>query len=73
VAHPALMDKSNIYLPQDIKLGLKKISVKVMDKGIEGFAYLRQKFPKISEAKMKEVISIGPQTNKLKSMTSVQN
>jgi len=36
-----------------------------MDKEIEGFPYLRQKFPKISEAKMKEGIFIGPQINKL--------
>jgi len=36
-----------------------------MAKKIEAFAYLRQKFPKISEAKMKEGIFIGPQINKL--------
>jgi hypothetical protein len=31
-----------------------------VDKEIEGFAYLRKKFSKISEAKMKEGIFIGP-------------
>jgi hypothetical protein len=65
VAHPALMDNSNTYLPHHIKLGLIKISVKAMDKEIEGFAYLRQKFPKIREAKMKEGLFIGPHINKL--------
>jgi hypothetical protein len=31
-----------------------------MDKESEGFAYLRQKFPEISEAQMKEEIFFGP-------------
>ena len=53
------MDKSKIYLPPlHIKLGLIKIFVKVMDKESEGFAYLKQKFPKISEAKVKEGIFV---------------
>jgi hypothetical protein len=38
VAHPALGDKSKIYLsPPHIKLGLIKISVKAMDEESEGF------------------------------------
>ena len=45
-----------------IELSLMKVFVKLMDKESEGFAYWRQKFPKISEAKIKEGISIGPQT-----------
>jgi len=32
-----------------------------MDKESEGFDYLRQKFPKICEAKVKEGILVGPQ------------
>jgi len=36
-----------------------------VDKEIEGFAYLRQKFSKISEAEMKEGIFIGPQIKQL--------
>jgi hypothetical protein len=36
-----------------------------LDKEIEGFACLRQKFSKISEAKMKEGIFIGPQIKQL--------
>ena len=34
-----------------------------MNKENEGFGYSRQKFPKISEAKMKDRIFIGPQIN----------
>jgi hypothetical protein len=42
VAHPALVDKSRIYLPPlNIKLRLIKIFLKAMDKKSEGFAYLR--------------------------------
>ena len=36
-----------------------------MDKESEGFAYLRQKFPKVSEARMKEGIFFGPQITQL--------
>jgi hypothetical protein len=59
------MDKSNICLPQYIKLGLIKILVKVMNKEIKEFAYLKQKFHKTSKVKMKEGIFVGPQINKL--------
>jgi hypothetical protein len=57
VAHTALVDESKIYVPPlYITLGLIKIFVKAMDEDSEGFAYLRQKFPKIHESKMKEGI-----------------
>jgi len=36
-----------------------------MVKESEGLVYLRQTFPKISEAKKKEGISVGPQNTKL--------
>jgi hypothetical protein len=36
-----------------------------MDKESEGFAYLRQIFPKINEAKKKEGIFLGPQIKQL--------
>ena len=42
MAHPALVDKSEIYLPPlHIKLGLMKIFVKAVDKESEGFVYSR--------------------------------
>jgi hypothetical protein len=44
-----------------LKLGLTKISVKAMNQEEVAFAYLREKFPRLSEAKLKEGIFIGPQ------------
>jgi len=43
-----------------IKLGLIKKSVKGMDKTGCGFQYVRNKFPNVSDAKIKEAISRGP-------------
>jgi hypothetical protein len=57
-----LFDKIKIYLPP---LGLIKIFVKAINKEGEGFMYLRQKFPLISEAKIKEGIFIGYQVKQL--------
>jgi hypothetical protein len=55
VANPALKDKSKICLPQlYIKLGLIKISVKLMDKESKEPAYLRPTFPKTGKANMKK-------------------
>jgi hypothetical protein len=66
VAHPALLAKSKISLPPlNIKLGLLNRFLKAMDKDSEGFSHLRQKFPKRSEAKMKEGIFVGPQIKQL--------
>jgi hypothetical protein len=64
VAHPALADKC-------IKIGSIKISMKAVNKENERFAYFRQKFPKISEAKMKDGIFIGPQINYSKIKTLI--
>jgi hypothetical protein len=36
-----------------------------MDKESEGLAYIRQKFPKVSQEKIKEGISTGPQITRL--------
>ena len=44
-----------------------------MDNESEGFGYLRQKFSKLSKAKRKEGILVGPQINQLfKDQTLVQ-
>ena len=62
MAHPALRDKLKIYLPPlHTKLGLTNIFVKDMCKESKGSGYLRQKFPKVSAAKKKEGIFVGPQ------------
>jgi len=66
VAHPALGDKLTIYLPPlHTKLGLINILVKGMCKESKRSGYLRQKFPKISAAKKKEGIFVGPQIKQL--------
>jgi len=48
-----------------LKLGLTKNSVKAMNQEEAAFTYLREKFPRISEAKLKESIFIGPQIRDL--------
>jgi hypothetical protein len=48
-----------------MKLAFIKIYVKLMDKESIEFAYLRKKIRKISEAKMKEGIFVGPQNKQL--------
>ncbi|GBM64754.1 hypothetical protein AVEN_263281-1 [Araneus ventricosus] len=45
--------------------GLMKNFVKAMDCGGSGFQYLRLKFPKVSEAKIKEGIFVGLQVRQL--------
>jgi len=42
-----------------LKLGLTKNSVKAMNQEEAAFTYLREKFPRLSEAKLKEGIFIG--------------
>lgn len=66
ISHPALVDEHKIFLPPlHIKLGLIKNFVKSMRADGDGFKYLRQKFPHISEAKIKEGIFVGPQIREL--------
>ena len=48
-----------------LKLGLVKIFVKAMNQGEVAFTYLWEKFPRLSEAKLKEGIFIGPQIQDL--------
>jgi hypothetical protein len=55
-----------IYLPPlHIKLGLMKNFVEDMDKTGCGFEYVRNKFPNVSDAKIKGGIFIGPQIREL--------
>jgi hypothetical protein len=57
VVNTPLMNPEKVHLPPlHIKLGLKK-----MDQYSAGFMYLKNKFPGISEAKIKEWIFVGPQ------------
>lgn len=62
-----LVKPADIFLPPlHIKLGLMKNLVKRMSKtNSRGFQYLVAKFPKISSAKLKEGIFVGPQIREL--------
>jgi len=65
VQHVNLVD-AQIYLPLlHIKLGLVKNFIKALDKTGAAFQFLIAKFPKISEAKLKEGILVGPQIREL--------
>jgi len=64
--NPSLVLPEKIFLPPlQIKLGLMKNFVKGMDKTGCGFEYVRNKFPNVSDAKIKEGIFIGPQIREL--------
>jgi hypothetical protein len=55
-----------IYLPPwHIKPGFRKKSLKCVDKTAYGFQYLGNKFPNVSDPKIKECIFIGPQIREL--------
>ena len=62
VENQPLVEPSKILLPSmHFKLDLMKNFVKAMNKEEATFTYLREKFPKLSQAKLKESIFIGPQ------------
>jgi len=66
VVRKNLVDPQDIYLPPlHIKLGLVKNFVKALDRNGDGFRHLRATFPRVSEAKIKEGIFVGPQIRKL--------
>jgi len=61
-----LFFRRKFYLPTlHIKLGPMKNFVKGVDKTGLGFQYVRNEFPNVSGAKIKEGIFIGPQIRKL--------
>ncbi len=61
-----LVDPKKIILPPlHIKLGLFKQFVKKLDHDGKGFKYLREKFPNLSEDKVKGGVFVGPQIRKL--------
>jgi len=66
VSAKPLVDRSHILLPPlHIKLGLIKNFVKAQKPNEPGFQYLVNIFPKISYAKIKEGIFVGPDIRKL--------
>jgi len=58
--------------PLHVKLGLMKNFVKGMDKTGRGFECVRNKFPNVSDAKIKEGIFIGPQIRELTQDSSMK-
>ena len=64
--NPCLVLLEKIYLPPlHIKVDLMKNFVKGMDKTGRGLKYVRNKFPNVNDAKIKEGIFIGPQIREL--------
>lgn len=60
--YPPLVQPDNIFLPHlHIKRGLLKNFLKPLVRNGDGFLYLKEKFPKLSEAKIDEGIFFGPQ------------
>lgn len=65
VSH-ALVNPEKILLPPlHIKLGLMKNFVKALDKESRAFVFLKQKFPRVSEAKLTAGIFDGPKIREL--------
>lgn len=61
-----LVPREKVLLPPlHIKLGMMKQFTKALNKEGEGFKYLQQIFPTLSEAKLKEGIFVGPDIRKL--------
>ena len=55
---PLVLPEKNFLPPLQIKLSLMKNVLKAMDKTGHGFEYVRNKFPNLSDAKIKEGIYI---------------
>ena len=66
VVHTPQINPENVHLPSlHIKLWLIKNFVNAMDQNSDGFMYLKNKFPKISDYKIKEGVFVGPQIGEL--------
>jgi len=66
VVIPPLVLPEKMYLPPlHIKLSLTKNFVKGMDETGRGFQYVTNKYPNVSDAKIKEGVFLGPQTREL--------
>ncbi|XP_061419050.1 uncharacterized protein LOC133349530 [Lethenteron reissneri] len=61
-----LVDPRKVLMPPlHIKLGLMKQFVRAVDKESAAFKYLQDFFPKLSEAKVKAGVFVGPQIKKI--------
>ncbi|KAJ8685653.1 hypothetical protein QAD02_021446 [Eretmocerus hayati] len=61
-----LVDRDKIVLPPlHIKLGIVKNFIKAMNKTGAGVSFLREKFPRLGGAKLKEGVLVGPDIREL--------
>jgi hypothetical protein len=66
VLNNPLVNPEQVFLPPlHIKLGLMKNFIQAMDKNGTGFMYLKHKFLRLNDAKIKEGIFVGPQIREL--------
>lgn len=66
IKYPPLVQPDSIIPPPlHIKLGLMSQFVKALPKDNKSFKYIKQKFPKLSDAKVEGGIFVGPQIRKL--------
>ena len=64
-ADPQVDTKSVVLPPLYIKLGIVKNCIKAIVRKGNVFGYLQSKFPKLSEAKIREGVFIGTQIREL--------
>lgn len=62
ISQPLVRPEKVYFTLFHIKFGLMKISVKVVDINVQGFLFLKIKFPRICDAKIKEYIFVVPHT-----------
>lgn len=66
LVHTPLIESKVVILPPlHIQLGLMKKFVKLLYRSSNAFLYLKETFPKISDAKIKKEIFVGPQIREL--------
>lgn len=65
LSHPLVNPKKIILPPLHIKLGIMKNFIKALKKDGAATDFLKQKFPRVSEAKLKAGIFDGPQIREL--------
>ena len=74
VRFESLVDPKKVILPPlHIKLGIMKQFVKALQKDAETFKYLSSKFLSLSEAKLKDVVFVGPDIRKLMKDNNFEN
>jgi len=66
IKYESMVEAEKVLMPPlHIKLGLMKQFVKKLDEKSEAFGYLKKFFPKLSEAKVKAGVFVGPQIRQI--------